>query len=104
MSHDRRKFLGALGVGAFAAVGATSLAAADRSPRLGKPVSDKYDMSWVERIRGKHRAVFDSPDYSDGAAVFRAADWRNQLADMYGIARTDSTPIVVVRHAGIPLA
>ncbi len=103
MTHDRRKFLGALGVGALAAASAAPLAA-ERSPRLPKPVSDKYDMSWVDRIRGKHRAVFDSPGFSDGGAVFRAALWRDQLAEMYGIERTDSTPVVVVRHEGIPLA
>ncbi len=104
MSHDRRKFLGALGVGALAAAGAAPLAASERSPRLPSPVSAKYDMSWVERIRGKHRAVFDSPEFSDGGAVFRAAMWRDQLAEMYGIERTDSTPVVVIRHTGIPLA
>lgn len=104
MPQDRRKFLGALGVSALAAAGATSLAAAERSPRLPAPVAGKYDMSWVERIRGKHRAVFDSPEYSDGGAVFRAAMWRDQLAEIYGIERADSTPVVVVRHKAIALA
>lgn len=104
MSTRRRDFLSALGVGAIAAVTGAPVAAGERGPTPHAPVSDKYDMSWVDRIKGPRRAVFDSPAISDGAAVFRAAMWRDQLKAVYGIERAESTPVVVIRHEGIPLA
>ena len=68
MTTRRRDFLSALGVGAIAAVAGTPLSASERSSLQPAPVSDKYDMTWVDRIKGKRRAVFDSPEISEGAA------------------------------------
>ncbi len=63
-----------------------------------------YDMTWVDRITGKHRAVFDSPAFSDGAALFRAVMWCNQYKQVMQTPRTDMSPVVIFRHEGIVLA
>ena len=104
MSTRRRDFLSALGVGAVAAAAGSPLSASDRNPRLPAPVSDKWDMTWVERIKGKHRAVFDSPEVHDGVAMFRAALWRDQVKEVYGVERSQTSPVLVIRHSAIPLA
>lgn len=104
MTTHRRDFLSALGVGAIAAAAGAPLAASERSVGRYAPLDSKYDMTWVDRIKGPRRAVFDSPEISDGAALFRAAMWRDQLKEVYGIERAESTPVVVIRHIGIPLA
>jgi hypothetical protein len=64
---------------------------------------DDTDLTWVSRLRGKSRAVFDSPEPSEGGALFRAALWRQQLNKVFGTPIEDVTPVVVFRHSAIPL-
>jgi hypothetical protein len=66
--------------------------------------ADDTDLTWVSRLRGKSRAVFDSPQVSEGGALFRAALWRQQVNKALGIPLEDVTPVVVFRHEGIVLA
>lgn len=61
------------------AVGTPSLLRADNRPADGDgighapAVAETWDMSWTSRVTGKYKAVFDSPEASEGAAVLRAA-------------------------------
>ena len=64
---------------------------------------DDTDLSWVGRLRGTTRAVFDSPQPSEGGALFRAALWRTQINKVFGTPIEDVTPVVVFRHEAIPL-
>ncbi len=104
MAGDRRSFLGRLATGAAAAAGALGLEARrlEAEPRI-RPVSDAWDMSWVGRVNGKFRGVFDSPKITDGGEIWRAATWRNQVIEVYGVKDADVSPVLVIRHAGIPL-
>lgn len=103
MSSSRRHFLGALGAGALLPVVAT-MADATPGPESGpKVVSADWDMSWLDRVTGAHRAVFDGPELSEGLGVFRAALWPRQVREVYGTATT-VTSILVLRHAAIDLA
>jgi hypothetical protein len=80
------------------------------SGRLGAeepagPVDDSWDMSWVDRLaKAKARAVFDSPEISDGEAVWKAMMWADQYAQVYGTPRSQIVPVLVFRHMGIALA
>lgn len=104
MTGNRRSFLGRLAAGAAAAAGALGLdpGPLEAEPRV-PPLSDKWDMSWVDRVNGRFRAVFDSPKIEDGGEIWRAATWRNQIIDVYGVKDADVNPVLVIRHAGIPL-
>jgi hypothetical protein len=64
---------------------------------------DDTDLTWVARLRGKSRAVFDSPQVSEGGALFRAVLWRKQINSAFGTPVEDVTPVVVFRHEAIPL-
>jgi hypothetical protein len=100
---DRRSFLArtaAAGVAAAIPLGDTRAALAAANP----PGDTKWDLTWAGRLRGKSRAVFDSPKIAEGGALFRAAMWRDQLKDVYGTPVEDVTPVVVFRHEGIALA
>jgi len=105
MANSRRDFLGRL-----AAVAALAGGVVGASPRrLGaepgpRPVSDKWDMSWIDRITGKFRGVFDSPKLAEGGEIWRAAMWKSQIIDVYGITNEEVNSVLVIRHAGIPLA
>jgi hypothetical protein len=99
----RRDFLGSIASsGLMAAFPSVGLSDAERNASLA-PVDDTWDMSWCERLRGKSRAVFDSPRVSEGGALYRAVMWRDQYSKVFGIPTTDLTPVVVFRHEAIPL-
>jgi hypothetical protein len=104
MATGRREFLSRLATGAAIAAGAGMAdprrLGAETPPR---PASDKFDFTWQERVKGKFRAVFDSPKTADGGEVWRAASWRDQVEESYGTRDDEVTSILVIRHEGIPL-
>jgi len=102
MSIRRRDFLGSLGTASVAA--ALPLSAPTAATAAPAPVTEAWDMTWVERVKGKYRAVFDSPGFSDGEAVFRAVFWTRDYKEVYGTDSKDMSAVLVVRHQGIWLA
>lgn len=100
MTILRREFLGTLGAVSVAATLDVAHAAAESSPLA----ADRWDVSWTDKVKRKHRAVFDSPGFSEGAALFRAVIWKRQYKAVYGTAPTDMNAVIVVRHSGIWLA
>ncbi len=101
MTTPRRDFLTWLGAsGTFAAM--PNLATPEQTTSY-RPVSDKWDMSWCDRVTGKVRAVFDSPGVSEGAAMFRAQLWRDEHKEIYDTAPSETSAVIVFRHEGIPL-
>jgi hypothetical protein len=104
MSTPRRDFIGWLGGSAFLASAGIPLRAEERMmPRL-QAKSVEFDVSWTDRVKGAHRAVFDSPMLSDGAAVFRAVIWAKQYEEVYGTKSSEMSAVIVLRHEGIELA
>jgi hypothetical protein len=106
MTTQRRDFLGWLGGTSLFALGGTPVArgAPDlRDPTHPSPVDDKFDVSWADKLQGKFRAVFDSPELSEGAALFRAMIWCDEYKSVYGTARAEMSPVLVVRHEAIHL-
>jgi hypothetical protein len=103
MSTPRRAFLGWVGAGALAGA-AAPLAALEPPAQSSRPLDDTWDMAWVDRITGKYRAVFDSPELSEGAALWRALMWRKQYKEVYGTDQTEMTPVLVIRHGAIAMA
>ena len=106
MSTPRRDFLGWLGASTVFAAAGGPLRATPRPPAPGplQPVSATWDMAWVDRLTGKYRAVFDSPQVSEGDALFRAVMWRDQHKEVYNSEPAEMNAVIVIRHAAIPLA
>jgi hypothetical protein len=109
MPTSRRGFLGWLGSASLlGAVGTPSLLRAEPAPSAGDghalPVGETWDMSWTSRVTGKYKAIFDSPEASGGAAVYRAVSWIEQYKEVYNAEPTDLSAIVVLRHLGFYLA
>lgn len=105
MTLDRREFVGRMAAGAMLAgvplpVDA-SLRAFDASVA---PPAEDWDVSWVNRVTGKYRAVFDVPEIESGYGVWRASIWGRQYQDVLGVKPREMTPVVVLRHNGIVLA
>jgi hypothetical protein len=107
MPSSRRRFVGLLGgTSILGAIGLPDVASAvEPGANAGHalPLTDTWNMTWVDRVTGKYRAVFDSPDISDGAALVRAVAWCDMYKEVYGAERNDMSPVVVFRHSAIPL-
>lgn len=98
MSTDRRDFLGTLLAGGLA-----PMALGSRAPIRGlvNQQPAKWDVSWTDRIKGSHRAVFDSPEISEGLALLRTLVWFGQYKEVYGTPASDMSAVVVLRHNAI---
>ena len=108
MSEHRRQFLGWLGASTLLAVMGRRASAQSAAPQQGggagpAPISNKWDMSWVDRVRGDARAVFDLPEPGEGEGVWRAGRWREDYEQVYGVKPNGLTAVLVIRHAAIQL-
>jgi hypothetical protein len=107
MTTKRRDFLNLLGGTSLFAVAPFSAVARDPHPESAghpAPLDTTFDMTWADRVKGKYRAAFDSPEISEGAGLFRAVLWCDEYKSVYGTARSEMSPVLVVRHEGIVLA
>lgn len=103
MTTPRRDFLSLLGMAGLGA-GSGSLHLPDAGGG-GDPFvkSDKWDMTWIKRVNGKARGVFDIVSATSGGGWSRVAMWHDQALEVYGNAKEVSA-VAVIRHAAITLA
>ncbi|MFN0098116.1 MAG: hypothetical protein ACKVS7_05530 [Gemmatimonadaceae bacterium] len=104
------------------AVGATELPAATRGNRSeaadarpnsrdGVPESadmrdaqaQTWDMSWVDRVTGKYRMVFDAPEIAGGVVLHQARSFIAGYATTTATPEKDITAIMTIRHAAVPM-
>jgi hypothetical protein len=116
----RREFLGQLAVSAAALAAAAcapaamaSAPAAAPAPQQGAapaapaapatpPAPVKWDDAWAARITGKHKAVFDSPETGE-TILGQAYNYYAGMKAVYGIADSEISAVLVMRHAGVPM-
>ena len=105
MHSDRREFLGRLTAGTAVAAGLALLPRADAEAcTLTQPSAEAFDLTWFDRVKGAHRAVFDCTEIESGAGVLRAVIWRGQYGEFLKVDPADMTAVLVIRHSAIPLA
>jgi hypothetical protein len=106
MNTDRREFLERLAVGTAFLAGApfsgAKLPWATATPVAEAP--DPWDVSWVDKITGKYRGVFDCPNIEGGEGVFRARTWIRQYGLVMKTDPKDMSAVIVLRANGIALA
>jgi hypothetical protein len=73
-------------------------------PATSSSEDDEFDFSWVNRVTGKYKAVFDVPEIDSGYGVWRASIWAKQYMDFVKAAPEDLSAVLVLRHTGINLA
>jgi len=103
MTNPRRDFLGWLGASALLGATASPLSASAADAMAPRALDSKWDMSWTDKLTGKYRAVFDSPEVSEGAALFRAVFWQDNYQEVYGTDAKTMNPVIVFRHEAISL-
>lgn len=108
MTTPRRDFLGWVGasalLGAAPSVLSAQPAAASTAPGSPPSRSADWDMSWVDKLKGRHRGVFDAPEASEGLPLVRANLWGKQYAEVYGTRPGDTNAVLVLRHNGFAFA
>lgn len=87
---DRRTFLGT--------VAALSAGAAFHSDRE-VPASD----AWLDRLKGKHRQLFDVPEPDGGTVLRHARNYLDTWRDTYGVPERDINLVVVLYARTVPL-
>jgi hypothetical protein len=105
MSIDRRDFVGRLAAGALLAGVPAPIDASVRAlSQLPAERAEEWDLSWVKRITGKYRAIFDVPEIDSGYGVWRASIWGQQYQQVLGARPNELSAVLVLRHNGIALA
>ncbi len=115
MTSNRRRFLeaAAANAAAFAVLPGVAFAAAPTSVSIPHDLmvhdamgdaAEEWDVTWADRITGKHKAVFDITETESGFGVWRGAIWGNQYMDVMKAAPADLSPVLVIRHNAIVLA
>ncbi|MGE0552330.1 MAG: hypothetical protein AB7R55_02755 [Gemmatimonadales bacterium] len=98
MRTNRRSFLETMALGTLGAVTVGELEATP-PPMQGR----QWDLSWVAKLTGRYRAIFDVTSVEDGFGVWRAAIWRKQYATVFAVPERDLDTVVNVRHDAISL-
>ena len=91
MSIPRRGFLAGLG----------ALAAITPRFRLEAQAPQGWDMSWLDRLTGKHKQVFDIGDFEVGLRV--VMNWLDAWQSVYGLRHPEVNAIVGIASQAYPL-
>ena len=103
----RRGFLGTLAASTAAGLASLtplSLEAATRTRRIPENAADPAFETWLNKITGKHKMLFDAPEVNSGMPVVWPRVWLNGNNENYGTKDTDNSAVIVLRHAAIPIA
>jgi hypothetical protein len=100
----RRDFLERLGATALLATLPVTPASLGVPDARETGAAEEWDLSWVDRVKGKYRACFDVPEIDSGYGVWRASLWVQQYGDVLKAKPEECSPVLVLRHNGIALA
>jgi hypothetical protein len=92
---SRRRFLSSVGALAGAAAIFPDLAAAEPSAQ------GPWDMSWLDRLTGKHRQVFDFSNLDIGLMVVR--NYLDAFAEVYGLEHPQVNAVVGIGGHAFPV-
>jgi len=103
VTTPRRGFLGTLAATAAAGLASLTPLRLEAQPRRGSTGVDAAFETWLNRVTGKHKMVFDAPEVNSGMPVIWPRVWLNGNNENYGTKDTDNSAVVILRHASIPL-
>jgi len=104
MRPARRHFLDPPAVGARALAALPAALQALPADFRHDVAQGTWDVRWHERLTGTVRTVFDVPEIESGYGVWRASVWARQYQAVLGMAASDLSTALVIRHNAIVLA
>jgi hypothetical protein len=106
LSTHRRGFLGSVAATA-AAFGLGSVVPrrllAEAPAGGGSSLDDPQLDAWLKKINGKHKQVYDVPEFNGGVAFVWSRVFFISNAET-GTPESDTTVVVILRHGGLPFA
>jgi hypothetical protein len=103
MQSTRRDFFDQLAGGALALSLSSAPFTTLRDVTAQTTFTD-WDSSWLTRVKGRVRAVFDVPAIESGYGVWRASMWARQYEAVLGVPIRDTSTVLVLRHDAVVLA
>jgi len=103
----RRNFLSDLAVGATGAVALTALssdAALAAGVMPAASAAAEWDLTWIDRLTGKYRTVFDAPEVNEGTVFTNAQVFHMGFKEVYDATDADMQAVLVLRHRGVVMA
>src|SRR3954463_16678323 len=100
----RRNFLSNVAVGATGAVALSALVSDEAFASEVGPsaaAAAEWDLTWIDRLTGKYRTVFDSPEVNDGMAFTNATVFMMGFKEVYNASDADMQAVIVMRHHGV---
>ena len=91
---NRRRFFGSLFAGALAAPTWRSLSAQ-------APVSEEWDLRWVNQLRGEHKQVFDVGSVAEGQLRV-VKNWLNAHNEVFKLRDNQVVAVVGLASKGYP--
>lgn len=83
---------------------AASVPGAAPAPNAAQNVAqNKWDMSWSDRITGRHKMVFDVPEIAGGVSLHQARSFLSGYNETLGLTDADLSAVLVFRHAAVPM-
>ena len=105
VTTPRRGFLGTLAATAAAGLASLTPLRLEAQPRRGSTSGvDAAFETWLNRITGKHKMVFDAPEVNSGMPVIWPRVWLNGNNENYATKDADNSAVVIMRHSAIPMA
>jgi hypothetical protein len=98
---ERRGFLASLGVMTGVAALRPRAVGADISVAPGTPSSGEWDLSWLNRLRGKHRQVFDLSNMEIGLLVVR--NWFDAHEKVFGLRFPGVNAVIGIGGRAFPI-
>lgn len=92
---SRRRFLSSVGALAGGAAMLPGVVAAEPAVQGG------WDMSWLDRLTGKHKQVFDLSDLDIGLLVVR--NWYDAWDTVYGLKHPDVNAVIGIGGHAFPI-
>jgi hypothetical protein len=62
------------------------------------------DESWLRRLNGRHKQLFDAPKVDGGRALVHIRNFMNAYRDAYGLRDADVSPLLILYAETVPLA
>ena len=99
----RRGFLARLAAGSLA-LAASGFATARAQGASHPTAGPEWDETWMTRIKGKHRQLFDGMTVNSGFGLVMTRIWLMTNNSAYKIPEKDLSAVLVVRHESICIA
>jgi intracellular sulfur oxidation DsrE/DsrF family protein len=101
---DRRSFIRNASNGVALGMLGTNTLHARPGPATTASLPAAWDMTWVDRLTGKYKAVFDSFDLNGGIALDNASVFMDGYREVYGATDADTQAVIVMRGNGVHMA